>query len=372
MARLKAAALISGGGTNLQALIDAAASPGHPAELALVLSNRADAFGLERARNAGIAAEVIDHRGFPDRASFDAALDRRLRMAGIELICLAGFMRLLTPGFVEAWRDRMINIHPSLLPAVKGLHTHERVIAAGCRFTGCTVHFVRPEMDDGPIIVQAAVPVLPDDTPERLAARVLAEEHRIYPLGLRLVAEGRVRVVGERAIVENAVGPATALINPAGAVLRRDGEIALRPLVAADAAALLDMVLAFHAEDGHPLSAGAEAAIRQLCAGDPLARGWFVELAGRIVGYAVLTLGFSVEYLGRDAFIDDLYLVTDVRGRGVGGRVMTLLEAEARAQGVRALHLEVDPDNARCLALYRRLGFAETGRRLMFKRLDAS
>ncbi len=157
---------------------------------------------------------MIPHRDFPDRAAFDHALDLALREAGVELVCLAGFMRLLTTDFVESWRDRMINIHPSLLPSFPGLHTHERVIAAGNRFTGCTVHFVRPEMDTGPIIVQAAVPVLPDDDPDRLAARVLAAEHRAYTLALRLVAEGRARVVGERVEILGARAPAETMLNP--------------------------------------------------------------------------------------------------------------------------------------------------------------
>ena len=143
---MKLAVLISGRGSNLQALIDAAATPGYPAEIALVLSNRPDAAGLARAAAAGLATAVVDHKAFADRALFDAALDRVLRAHGVELVCLAGFMRLLTPDFVEAWRDRMINVHPSLLPAFKGLHTHERALAAGVRFAGCTVHFVRPEI----------------------------------------------------------------------------------------------------------------------------------------------------------------------------------------------------------------------------------
>jgi phosphoribosylglycinamide formyltransferase-1 len=155
----------------------------------------------------------VPHRDYAAREAFDAALDSVLRRAGVELVCLAGFMRLLTEGFVTAWRDRMINIHPSLLPAFKGLHTHERALALGVKLHGCTVHFVRPAMDEGPVIVQAAVPVAPGDSPESLAARVLEAEHRAYPLALRLVAEGRVRVEGERAIVDAATAGAT-LLNP--------------------------------------------------------------------------------------------------------------------------------------------------------------
>jgi phosphoribosylglycinamide formyltransferase-1 len=213
MARLKVGVLISGRGSNLQALIDACAKADFPAEIVLVVSNNVQAQGLERAHQAGIATKVIDHRSFAERDAFDIAIDTTLRRAGVELVCLAGFMRLLTPHFVDWWRDRIINIHPSLLPSFKGLHSHERALAAGVRLTGCTVHFVRAEMDDGPIIVQAAVPVLPGDDAERLAARVLAVEHRAYPLALRLIAEGRVRVEDEIVAVD---GPAAeaVLINP--------------------------------------------------------------------------------------------------------------------------------------------------------------
>lgn len=215
MARLRVGVLISGRGSNLQALIDACAEPSFPAEIVLVVSNEAAAQGLARARAAGIPTRVVPHRDYPDRARFDAALDAVLREAGVELVCLAGFMRLLGDAFVDAWRDRLINIHPALLPAFKGLHTHERALAAGVRLHGCTVHFVRPAMDEGPIIAQGAVPVLPDDTPETLAERVLAVEHRAYPLALRLIAEGRVRVEGERALVD-AAGPGSTLLNPDG------------------------------------------------------------------------------------------------------------------------------------------------------------
>jgi phosphoribosylglycinamide formyltransferase-1 len=207
------AVLVSGRGSNLQALLDACAAPGFPAEIVRVISNRADAGALERARAAGIATAVVPHRAYPDRARFDAALDAELRQADAELVCLAGFMRLLTEGFVAAWRDRLVNIHPALLPAFKGLDAHERALAAGVKLHGCTVHFVRAAMDEGPIIVQAAVPVLRDDTAATLAARVLAAEHRAYPLALRLLAEGRVRVEGERAIVD-APGPGGTLLNP--------------------------------------------------------------------------------------------------------------------------------------------------------------
>nr|WP_040879031.1 phosphoribosylglycinamide formyltransferase [Kaistia granuli] len=202
MARKRVAILISGRGSNMTALIEAAADPDFPAEIALVLSNRADAGGLARAAEAGIATAVIDHKGFSSRAEFDAAMDERLRAENIDLVCLAGFMRLLSDSFVEAWRDRMINIHPSLLPLFPGLDTHERAIAAGMRLHGCTVHFVRAQMDSGPIIGQAAVPVALDDTPDTLAKRVLAAEHQIYPLALALVAGGLATVANERLVIQ--------------------------------------------------------------------------------------------------------------------------------------------------------------------------
>jgi len=209
--------LISGRGSNLQALIDACGDPAFPAEIRLVISNEPGAPGLARAERARIPIRVIAHREFPDRTGFDAALDRALEEAGIELVCLAGFMRMLGDAFVARWRDRLVNVHPSLLPAFRGLKTHERVLAAGVRFTGCTVHFVRPAMDEGPIIVQSAVPVLAGDDAASLAERVLAEEHKAYPLALRLIAEGRVRVTGERADISGAAAPVpTALLNPTG------------------------------------------------------------------------------------------------------------------------------------------------------------
>ncbi|MDG4576614.1 MAG: phosphoribosylglycinamide formyltransferase [Defluviicoccus sp.] len=214
MAKLKIGVLISGRGSNLQALIDAAADSAFPATIATVISNEPGVAGLDRAQAAGIPTATINHRDFPDRAAFEDALHAALDEAGVELVCLAGFMRLLTEGFVRRWWDRLINIHPSLLPAFRGLHVHEAVLAYGARFSGCTVHYVRPAMDDGPIIVQAAVPVLADDDADQLAARILAEEHRIYPLAVRLIAEGRVRVAGERVQVTKARAPGTSLLNP--------------------------------------------------------------------------------------------------------------------------------------------------------------
>ncbi len=196
MARLKVGVLISGRGSNLQALLDACADPAFPAEIVLVLSNVAGAAGLGRAEKAGVATRIIDHKPFPSREAFDAKLDEALRSAGVELICLAGFMRLLTDDFVEGWRGRMINIHPSLLPRFKGLRTHAQALAAGVREHGCTVHWVTPALDDGPTIAQATVPVLENDDEESLAARVLAAEHDLYPDALRLVAEGKVSLPG--------------------------------------------------------------------------------------------------------------------------------------------------------------------------------
>lgn len=207
---MKVGVLISGRGSNLRSLIEATRTPGFPAQIVTVISNKADAAGLAVARAAGIPAETIDHRDYPSRESFDATLDAALRRAGVDLICSAGFMRILSDGFVEAWRDRQLNIHPSLLPAFKGLHVHERVLEAGCRITGCTVHFVRPAMDEGPIVAQAAVPVLPGDTPTTLADRVLDAEHKLYPLALRLVAEGRTRIVDERVLIDGEGGTTQA------------------------------------------------------------------------------------------------------------------------------------------------------------------
>jgi len=213
-ARKSTAVLISGRGSNMQALLDAARNPDFPARIVRVISNVWDAAGLKRAEAAGIATSVIDHRSFKGRPAFDAALDQALREDGIELVCLAGFMRLLTADFVNGWRDRMINIHPSLLPAFPGLDTHARALAAGVRFTGCTVHFVRPTMDEGPIIVQAAVPVLRGDDEATLAARVLAAEHKAYPLALRLVASGRARVVDDRVEIDGEQVPDGPIFSP--------------------------------------------------------------------------------------------------------------------------------------------------------------
>ena len=203
---MKIAVLISGRGSNLQALIDAANQPGWPAEIVLVISNVAGAQGLERAKAAGIPTTVINHKDFEDRETFDASMTKAIEKSaagnGAELVCLAGFMRLLSTHFIDHWRDRLINIHPSLLPAFKGLEVHQRVLDAGEEFSGCTVHFVRPEMDTGPILLQTKVPVQPGDAADTLAARVLEQEHVIYPEAVRLIAEGRVKVDGELALID--------------------------------------------------------------------------------------------------------------------------------------------------------------------------
>ncbi|MFM2042783.1 MAG: phosphoribosylglycinamide formyltransferase [Pseudomonadota bacterium] len=219
MARLKLGVLISGRGSNLQALIDACADPAFPATVSLVLSNKAGAPGLDRARNAGIPTATVLAKDHPDKPSFEAAMTAVLEEAGVDLVCLAGFMRLLTPWFVERWHDRLINIHPSLLPAFPGLDTHARAIEAGVKLHGCTVHYVRAAMDSGPVIAQAAVPVLAQDRAADLAARVLAQEHRLYPLAVRLIAESRVRVVDERAEITGGMDAGAgdaALMNPPG------------------------------------------------------------------------------------------------------------------------------------------------------------
>jgi phosphoribosylglycinamide formyltransferase-1 len=192
MARKRVALLISGRGSNMPSLIGAAKRPDYPAEIALVLSNRPEAVGLQRATAEAIATAVVDHTGFGgNREGFERAVQAQLEAHGIDIVCLAGFMRLLTPSFVSRWSGRMLNIHPALLPSFKGLHTHERALEAGVKIHGATVHFVVPEVDSGPIIAQAAVPVLDQDTPSALAARVLAVELRLYPLALGLVASGK-------------------------------------------------------------------------------------------------------------------------------------------------------------------------------------
>jgi phosphoribosylglycinamide formyltransferase-1 len=216
VARKRVAILISGRGSNMAALIAAARSPDYPADIAVVLSNRPDAGGLQRAGAAGVPTAVVDHTGFGrDRAAFEEAIQAHLDAHRVELVCLAGFMRLLTPAFVSRWSGRMLNIHPALLPSFKGLHTHEQALAAGVRIHGATVHYVVPEVDAGPIIAQAAVPVLDGDTPDTLAARVLAAELRLYPLALSLVAGGKSTLTSQGGVRSAApVAPDAQLIVP--------------------------------------------------------------------------------------------------------------------------------------------------------------
>jgi phosphoribosylglycinamide formyltransferase-1 len=206
--------LISGRGSNLAALIEACRAPSYPAKIVLVISNVPSAQGLLRAEANLIPTRTINHKDFVSRESFDEVLGKALHEAGVEILCNAGFMRLHTEGFVRRWWNRHLNIHPSLLPAFKGLHTHARVLEEGVKITGCTVHFVRPDMDSGPIVAQAAVPVLPDDTPDSLAVRVLEAEHRLYPLALGLVASGAVRVEGEQVVGLTQVRAQAPLFSP--------------------------------------------------------------------------------------------------------------------------------------------------------------
>ena len=215
MTRKRVGVLISGRGSNMAALIEAAKTPDYPAEIALVLSNRPDAGGIATARGQSFATEIVDHTQFgKDRAAFERAMQGVLERHRIEIVCLAGFMRLLTPWFIERWQNRMLNIHPALLPSFKGLDTHARALAAGVKLHGATVHFVVPDMDSGPIVAQGALAVRDDDTKETLAARVIKLEHRLYPLALRLLAEGRARVVEGRCLINGAAVAQDCLIVP--------------------------------------------------------------------------------------------------------------------------------------------------------------
>jgi phosphoribosylglycinamide formyltransferase 1 len=212
----RVAVLISGRGSNMEALVAAAASDLFPAQIVAVIANRPDAPGLARAAAAGVPTAVVDHHRFgTDREAFERALEAELEPRGVELICLAGFMRLFSPWLVERWRDRMLNVHPALLPAFKGLDTHARALAAGVKIHGATVHLVVAEMDSGPILAQAALAVHEHDTAETLAARVRRLEHRIYPLALRLLAEGRVRIKDGRCVIAGLSGVEDLLISPA-------------------------------------------------------------------------------------------------------------------------------------------------------------
>lgn len=202
-ARLPLGVLISGSGTNLQAIIDTIARGTLDAEIRLVISNRSDAYGLTRAQQYHLPTRVISHKDFPSREAFEAELVTALQAAGVELVILAGFLRVLSPFFIRAFPQRIMNIHPSLLPAFPGLHAQRRALESGVRITGATVHFVDEEVDHGPIIIQAAVPVYPDDTEDTLSARIRAQEHRIYPIAIQLFAEGRLEVRANRVIVHH-------------------------------------------------------------------------------------------------------------------------------------------------------------------------
>ncbi len=196
MSRVKSGVMISGRGSNMAALIEAARAEDYPAEIALVISDKRDAAGLDKARAAGVEAIALEPKSYPDKDAFEAAIDGELRARGVKIVCLAGYMRILGRAFVERWRGRMINIHPSLLPAYKGLHTHARALADGVSEHGCSVHLVTAKLDDGPILIQARLPVRPGDDAEILAARVLVEEHRIYPLALAWLARELSRARG--------------------------------------------------------------------------------------------------------------------------------------------------------------------------------
>lgn len=215
-ARKRVVVLISGRGSNMTALIEAAGDPSYPAEIVGVISDKAEAKGLNAAAGLGIEAKAITKADYPDKAALDEALDEELNRLQADIVCLAGYMRLLTPAFTEKWAGRLVNIHPSLLPLFKGLDTHARALQAGMRIHGCTVHFVTAAMDDGPIIAQAAVPILPGDGEEALANRVLAVEHKLYPLALRLVAEGKARMEDGQAVLSG-VGAEGSLLSPGSA-----------------------------------------------------------------------------------------------------------------------------------------------------------
>lgn len=214
MSAMRVAILVSGRGSNMAALIEAAAEPGFPAEIVSVISNRPEAGALAIAERAGIVTAVVDHKAYPSREAFDEALDAEIRRSLPDVVCMAGFLRLLTPGFIAKWEGRMLNIHPALLPSFKGLDTHARALEAGVRLHGCTVHLVTAEMDAGPIVAQAAVPVLDGDDEAALAARVLKAEHRLYPRAMKAWAEGRARLEDGRVVWDGAEGAPEALVWP--------------------------------------------------------------------------------------------------------------------------------------------------------------
>ena len=212
--KLKVGVLNSGNGSNLQSIIDACEDPNFPAELSIVISNKAEAYGLGRAKKANIKTKVIEHQNFQHRSDFEKNITKALINANVELVCLAGFMRILTDTFVYSWKDRLINVHPSLLPIFKGLNTHQRAIECGVKFSGCTIHFVSSSMDEGPIILQAAVPVHQNDTSKSLAERVLDAEHKLYPMAIRLFANKKIWIENDLVKFTNIEDHNEILINP--------------------------------------------------------------------------------------------------------------------------------------------------------------
>jgi phosphoribosylglycinamide formyltransferase-1 len=213
-AKLRLGVLVSGGGTNLQSILDHAAKGKIDAEVAVVISNKPGAFALDRARRAKVPAVVVEHKGFAGREAYDERLAEVLREHRVDLVCLAGFMRLLSPVLIRAFPNRILNIHPALLPSFPGLEVQRKALEHGVRFSGCTVHVVDEGCDTGPIVIQAVVPIAPDDTPERLAARILKQEHKIYPRAIQLFAEGRIALEGRRVRVQGAGFTDRALMNP--------------------------------------------------------------------------------------------------------------------------------------------------------------
>ncbi len=214
MEKMKFAVLISGRGSNLQSLIDACQEPSYPAEIAMVISNNSDAQGISRAIDAGFPVKVINRQSFPDRGKFDQEMTAVMTNAGVELVCLAGFMRVLSKEFVQHWWNKVINIHPSLLPAFKGLNVQSRAVLSGAKFSGCTIHFVREGVDDGPIICQAVVPIHDRDDATTLTARILKQEHLLYPTVVRWIATGQLRITKERVYIKDVTNPTSTIINP--------------------------------------------------------------------------------------------------------------------------------------------------------------
>tara|TARA_Y100001970_G_scaffold208856_1_gene254598 strand:+ start:4490 stop:5149 length:660 start_codon:yes stop_codon:yes gene_type:complete len=214
MKKLNLGVMISGRGSNLQAIIQACSMDDFPANIALVISNNNNAEGINHASDSQIPVNIIEEESYPDRVAFEKKITEALNFAEVELVCLAGFMKILSKNFINEWYDKIINIHPSLLPSFKGLDTHSRAISEGAKITGCSVHYVRPAVDEGPIIVQGAVPIFPEDTPDTLSKRVLEAEHKCYPLAIKLIAQGRVKVISGRTIIDGHDQFSETLINP--------------------------------------------------------------------------------------------------------------------------------------------------------------